>query len=75
MPKNYGVDRSTGLQPGWAVGSIGYHADDGGIFIETGMHTQRGPVCNVGDKMGCGMKKQEESEQYIIYFTKNGQEV
>jgi len=41
--------------PGWNRGSIAYHADDGKIFVGSGVGEQFGPECNRGDTMGCGM--------------------
>lgn len=41
--------------PGWDIGSIAYHADDGKIFIGNGIGDAFGPVCCKGDIMGCGI--------------------
>ncbi|XP_063219657.1 SPRY domain-containing protein 3-like isoform X2 [Bacillus rossius redtenbacheri] len=41
--------------PGWDKGSIGYHADDGKIFIGSGLGDPFGPRCHKGDRMGCGI--------------------
>lgn len=41
--------------PGWSKGSIGYHADDGKIFIGSGVGDPFGPRCHKGDRMGCGI--------------------
>ncbi|XP_059468342.1 SPRY domain-containing protein 3-like isoform X2 [Neocloeon triangulifer] len=41
--------------PGWNKGSIGYHADDGKIFIGSGVGEPFGPRCHKGDRMGCGI--------------------
>lgn len=41
--------------PGWNKGSIGYHADDGKIFIGSGIGDPFGPRCHKGDRMGCGI--------------------
>ena len=41
--------------PGWNKGSIGYHADDGKIFIGSGVGDPFGPRCHKGDRMGCGI--------------------
>jgi hypothetical protein len=41
--------------PGWNKGSIGYHADDGKIFIGSGVGAPFGPRCHKGDRMGCGI--------------------
>merc|ERR550519_2904261 len=37
--------------PGYSEGSIGYHADDGQVY----MGTDVGELCNKGDIMGCGV--------------------
>ncbi|XP_074659997.1 SPRY domain-containing protein 3-like [Tubulanus polymorphus] len=41
--------------PGWNKGSIAYHADDGKIFIGSGVGDHFGPKCHKGDIMGCGI--------------------
>uniref|UniRef100_A0A1B6DMV2 B30.2/SPRY domain-containing protein n=1 Tax=Clastoptera arizonana TaxID=38151 RepID=A0A1B6DMV2_9HEMI len=41
--------------PGWNKGSIAYHADDGKVFIGSGIGEAFGPKCHKGDKMGCGI--------------------
>lgn len=54
--------------PGWSHGAVGYHADDGKLFVERGMGVDFGPSCSEGDRMGCGIlfdvleedKKEEE---------------
>ncbi|CAH1792306.1 unnamed protein product [Owenia fusiformis] len=67
--------------PGWDVGSVAYHADDGRIFRE--LLTGSGPPipCQKGDVMGCGYVTtgvQYDSDgiplcnqNIIVYFTKN----
>ncbi len=42
--------------PGWNAGSIGYHADNGNLYKETGHGERFGPTCTAGDTMGCGIK-------------------
>lgn len=59
--------------PGWNKGSIAYHADDGKVFMGSGVGDPFGPRCNKGDIMGCGVlfprdfefrsDSEEESEQ------------
>ena len=44
------------VHPGWNPGAIGYHADDGKVFIERGFGEEFGPTCGVGDRMGCGIR-------------------
>ncbi|KAK3101514.1 hypothetical protein FSP39_004141 [Pinctada imbricata] len=41
--------------PGWNRGSIAYHADDGKIFVGSGVGDPFGPKCHKGDTMGCGI--------------------
>jgi len=41
--------------PGWNKGSIAYHADDGKVFMGSGVGDPFGPRCNKGDTMGCGV--------------------
>lgn len=41
--------------PGWNKGSIGYHADDGKIFLGSGVGEPFGPRCHKGETMGCGI--------------------
>lgn len=41
--------------PGWNKGSIAYHADDGKIFVGSGVGDPFGPCCHKGDIMGCGI--------------------
>jgi len=41
--------------PGWNHGSIAYHADDGKIFVGSGVGGKFGPRCHKGDTMGCGI--------------------
>jgi hypothetical protein len=53
-----GVGRSSyplHSHPGWSVGSVGYHADDGKLFVEIGRGQEFGPSCAEGDRMGCGL--------------------
>ncbi|PNF22199.1 SPRY domain-containing protein 3 [Cryptotermes secundus] len=50
-----GQDYPKHRHPGWNKGSIGYHADDGKIFIGSGVGAPFGPRCHKGDRMGCGI--------------------
>ncbi|PSN34268.1 SPRY domain-containing protein 3, partial [Blattella germanica] len=50
-----GQDYPKHRHPGWNKGSIGYHADDGKIFIGSGVGDPFGPRCHKGDRMGCGI--------------------
>lgn len=48
--KNYPKNR----HPGWNKGSIAYHADDGKVFVGSGVGSPFGPKCHKGDVMGVG---------------------
>ena len=41
--------------PAWNMGSIGYRADDGNIFIGSGVGDLFVPRCHIGDRMGFGI--------------------
>lgn len=70
--KNYLLSR----MPGWDDDSIGYHADDGGLFHEDGHSQLHGPICTIGDTMGCGVDFTSSEEGNVcVWFTKNGQMV
>ena len=56
---NYPLHR----HPGWNLGAVGYHADDGKLFVERGHGEAFGPVCTEGDRMGCGIKYTKEDEE------------
>eukprot|EP01105_Mastigella_eilhardi_P028424 TRINITY_DN934_c0_g1_i1.p1 TRINITY_DN934_c0_g1~~TRINITY_DN934_c0_g1_i1.p1 ORF type:complete len:315 (+),score=44.98 TRINITY_DN934_c0_g1_i1:269-1213(+) len=52
-------------QPGWRVGSAGYHGDDGAVFCaEKVLATCE--TWNVGDTIGCGYK------DGAVFWTRNG---
>ena len=70
--KDYPLHR----MPGWNRGSIGYHADDGGLFHESGFPLLHGPTCTVGDRMGCGVDFTPCEDGHVhVWFTKNDQMV
>ena len=70
--KDYPLHR----MPGWNRGSIGYHADDGGLFHESGFPLLHGPTCTVGDRMGCGVDFTSSEDGHVhVWFTKNDQMV
>ncbi|WAR02960.1 SPRY3-like protein [Mya arenaria] len=78
VPYKYPMDS----QPGWRAFSVGYHADDGQLFKASGFGRPFGPKCDVGDKMGCGIKfrkndeERPQHEQAVqVFFTRNGQEI
>jgi len=73
--KNYPKHR----HPGWNKGSIAYHADDGKVFMGSGVGDPFGPRCNKGDIMGCGVlfprdfefrsdsEEEAEQPQEVVY--------
>ncbi len=69
----YPLDR----MPGWNRNGIGYHADDGRMFYQTGWGKAFGQTCTVGDRMGCGVDFEADcSYGYVnVFFTKNGEQV
>ena len=60
--------------PGWNQNGIGYHADDGRLFYQSGSGVQFGPTCTTGDRMGCGVHyDNEDTSGYVkVFFTKDG---
>ncbi|CAG8697084.1 8339_t:CDS:2, partial [Cetraspora pellucida] len=54
--------------PGWEQESIGYHGDDGLLYLERGRGDKYGPLYTTGDTVGCGINYYDKS----IFFTKNG---
>ena len=70
---NYPLDR----MPGWNANGIGYHADDGCLFNQSGSGIRLGPTSTTGDRMGCGVDFDTDvGYGYVsIFFTKNGQQV
>ncbi|KAL3841690.1 hypothetical protein ACJMK2_019799 [Sinanodonta woodiana] len=77
VPQKYPMDS----QPGWRAFSVGYHADDGKVFRACGFGRPFGPKCSVGDRVGCGIKFQNQEEDarqdqtVKVFFTRNSQEV
>jgi len=41
--------------PAWNKGPIGYHADNGRVFIGSGTGVLFVPQCHEGDRMSCGI--------------------
>ena len=68
------VDTRNGRMPGWDSSSIGYHADDGGIFHDDGYHKEIIEPYGTGDTVGCMAERVHVSgNSYLrVYFTKNG---
>ncbi|XP_066266186.1 SPRY domain-containing protein 3-like [Branchiostoma lanceolatum] len=77
VPLNYRLDH----QPGWGVDSVGYHADDGKLYKANGQGRAFGPKGFVGDRLGCGIKFDEEgthgrpASTVSAFFTHNGKEL
>ncbi|KAK3588393.1 hypothetical protein CHS0354_028970 [Potamilus streckersoni] len=67
VPQDYPPNR----QPGWNPRAIGYHADDGGIFIEAGFSTRRTETCDVGDVM----EVEIDVDNKKGWFRKNGKQM
>ncbi|XP_025105305.1 uncharacterized protein LOC112570854 [Pomacea canaliculata] len=72
------------VYPGWTTNSIGYHNDDGGLYVngdKVTVATDDDLTCKEGDRMGCGVifprdvqdEDMREPILVLIYFTKNGQ--
>ena len=61
--------------PGWNIGSIGYHADNGGLYHSSGF----GRVldfgqCYLNDVMGCGVDYSSQEHGHVtVWFTRNGE--
>ncbi|CAB40405.1 putative RanBPM protein [Guillardia theta] len=53
--------------PGWEKKSLGYHGDDGNLFIDSGIGKKYGPKYGYGDIIGVCWNKFNNS----IFFTKN----
>jgi hypothetical protein len=72
-----GRDYPLNMQPGWTNEGVGYHADDGKLFVENGQGCPFGPTCTSGDRIGCGVIfEDDDSSDYVkVFFTKNGEQV
>ena len=72
------VNYPLNYMPGWKCDSIGYHADDGKLFCDSGSGTEFGPTCTDDDRMGCGVDfrgEDDSSDQVKVFFTKNSQQI
>ena len=67
------IDYPLDALPGWTKYGVGYHSDDGKIFVCEGSGSQTSITCKEGDRMGCGIDFKESSKYVEIFFTKNGQ--
>lgn len=68
---------SMSAMPGWNSYGIGYHADDGHLFHQSGSGRAFGPTCTKGDIMGCGIDFSTDcgTGYAKVWFTKNGKKV
>ena len=63
-----GSDYPLNSQPGWNVGSVAYHCDDGELYVES-EHGQSFYVpSRQGDIIGCGILSFQESDQEATVF-------
>ena len=60
--------------PGWDMGSIGYHADDGKLYHSAFYGRRFGANCHVKDIMGCGVDYSSQKHGHVtVWFTRNGE--
>ena len=57
--------------PGWESNSIGYHSDDGLLYLCNSNGEKYGPVYTTGDFIGCCINTIEN----YVFFTKNGEKL
>lgn len=68
--RDYPLDQ----MPGWRLGSIAYHMDDGKLFFQRGQGALFGDKCGQGDVVGCGIELSEKGDSVVsVYWTKNGE--
>ena len=69
-PSCYNLTR----MPGWNIGSIGYHADDGKIYHSPPCGRKFGADCHLHDTMGCGVDYSSQEHGHVtVWFTRNGE--
>ncbi|TYZ64901.1 hypothetical protein PybrP1_001124 [[Pythium] brassicae (nom. inval.)] len=61
-----------GKQPGWTSTSYGYHGDDGHFFHGSGEGRHFGPSFDVGDTVGCGVRRSMRDLRSFVFFTHTG---
>ncbi|XP_076441960.1 uncharacterized protein LOC143280992 [Babylonia areolata] len=70
------------VYPGWMPQTIGYHNDDGGLYVNGENSEPKDKFrCVAGDRMGCGVvfpkdvrsSSEREPILVLVYFTRNGQ--
>ena len=71
------VDYTQYAMPGWRMGSIGYHADDGNLFHSNSAAMSGhafGMDCHCNDTMGCGVDYSSQKHGHVtVWFTRNGE--
>lgn len=74
-PKDYPLY----CQPGSEPGSIGYHCDDGCLYLGAGLGTATGVKGRKGDKIVCGVDytkgKGMTDNKVVVFFTHNGSRI
>ena len=70
------------LLPGWTGESVGYHTSSGKLYKGRPRGQPFGPKCQVGDRVGCGVKFDAvaknsglSASMVPVFFTKNGKEI
>ncbi|CAG2105020.1 unnamed protein product [Medioppia subpectinata] len=87
VPNNHPLDQL----PGFVANSVGYHAGDGRIYLGHQRGTVVAGKCEVGDRIGCGVRFEtidDSVDPYLqklnpiapsmkmkVYFTLNGSEI
>ncbi|XP_064636061.1 uncharacterized protein LOC135493099 isoform X2 [Lineus longissimus] len=68
IPENYPNDQ----QIGWRDRSVGYHGDDGGVFLSSGYPQKKLVTWKAGDVIGCGVNFNDDGTKNL-YFSHNGE--
>jgi hypothetical protein len=56
---------------GWPLSAgVGYHSDDGGLFLNSGSSLHKGSIWDLGDVVGCLMEMRDMNR--TIQFIHNG---
>lgn len=63
------------IHPGWTTESISFHSGDGTLFRGRPRGQPFGPACDVGDRIGCGIRGSPANSMVNVFFTKNGKEI
>lgn len=87
VPNNHPLDQL----PGFVANSVGYHAGDGRIYLGHQRGTVVANKCEIGDRIGCGVRYEtshDSIDPYLekvnpispsmkmkVYFTLNGSEI